>query len=253
MISRAAGLMLRENIGQFEKAAMKAFELYTDDKRVLGNTFLAEARQHSVIINDCQRWSTISIMKWSKRGIRSWRMSPAYSIVAVAIILGIATTLIILRSILVPLRHVVSAMEGITSGDLNTPLPPEAGNEIGAMSKTLRLFRESIVERTRLAEERDHQRRMIETALRTIPDGLVLYDQDDRVVLCNNKFRDLYPGIADLIVPGIKFAEILRAVVDRKLIDLGERTPEEWIAERIRQHSDPTGLPEYQYNGTWVR
>jgi signal transduction histidine kinase len=41
--------------------------------------------------------------------------------------------------------------------------------------------------------------------------------------------------------------------VDRKLIDLGERTPEEWIAERIQQHSDPTGFPEYQYNGTWVR
>jgi signal transduction histidine kinase len=177
----------------------------------------------------------------------------AYFIVAVAIILGIATTLVILRSMLVPLRHVVSAMDGITTGDLNTPLPPEAGDEIGAMSKTLRLFRESIVERTRLAEERDRQRRMIETALRTISDGFVLYDPDDRLVLCNSKFRDLYPGIADLIVPGIKFADILRAVVDRKLIDLGERTADEWIAERMRQHSDPTGFPEYQYNGTWVR
>jgi signal transduction histidine kinase/HAMP domain-containing protein len=251
--------VLRENIGQFEKAAMKAVELYTDDKRVLGNTLLAEARQHSVIIND--RLSALvddlnhEVVQARDQVVADVAQTTqiAYSIVAVAIVLGIATTLVILRSILVPLRHVVSAMEGITAGDLNIPLPPEAGNEIGAMSKTLRLFRESIVERTRLAEERDRQRRMIETALRTIPDGFVLYDPDDRVVLCNSKFRDLYPGIADLIVPGIKFGEILRAVVDRKLIDLGERSPEEWIAERIRQHSDPTGFPEYQYNGTWVR
>ena len=43
---------MREQIGEFEKAAMEAVELYTDDKRVLGNTLLAQARQHSVIIDD---------------------------------------------------------------------------------------------------------------------------------------------------------------------------------------------------------
>ena len=65
--------------------------------------------------------------------------------------------------------------------------------------------------------------------------------------------RDLYPGIADLIVPGIPFPAILRAVVDRKLIDLDGKTPEGWIAERMRQHTDPKGFSEYQYNATWVR
>src|SRR5262249_23209115 len=58
-------------------------------------------------------------------------------------------------SILVPLRHLVSAMDGITAGDLNVPIPQAAGNEIGAMANTLRLFRESIVERARLAEKGD--------------------------------------------------------------------------------------------------
>ena len=144
-------------------------------------------------------------------------------------------------------------MDGITAGDLNTPIPPASGDEIGLMAKTLQLFRESIVERTRLADESDRQRRLIETALRTISDGFVLYGPDDRLVLCNSKFRDLYPGIADLIVPGIPFPAILRAVVDRKLIDLDGKTPEGWIAERMRQHADPKGFSEYQYNNTWVR
>jgi signal transduction histidine kinase/HAMP domain-containing protein len=251
--------VLREQIGEFEKAAMQAVELYTDDKRVLGNTFLAQARQHSVIIND--RLSALvddlnrEVVRARDQVVadvaRTTRV--AYAIIAVAIILGVATTLTVLRSILLPLREVVSAIDGITAGDLNTPVPAAAANEIGAMANTLRLFRESIVERTRLTAEGERQRHMIETSLRTIPDGFVLYDSNDRLVLCNSKFLEFTPGIADLIKPGIAFPDILRAVVDRRLVDFGNRKPDEWVAERLRQHADPTGFPEYEYNGTWLR
>ena len=250
---------LREKIAEFEKAAMQAVELYTDDKRVLGNTVLAEARQHSVTIND--RLSTLvddlhhEVVQGRDRVVADVARTTeiAYLIVAVAIILGMAATLVVLSSILVPLRRLVSAMEGITAGDLNLPIPAAARNEIGTMANTLRLFRESNVERARLAEERDRQRRMIETSIETIPDGFVLYDRDDRLVLCNSKFRDFTPGIADVIVPGVAFVSILRAIAEREMIDLGGRSAEEWIAGRLRQHSDPDGFPEYLYNGNWIR
>jgi HAMP domain-containing protein len=212
---------------------------------VLGNTLLAQARQHSVIIDE--QLSTLvddlnrEVVQARDQVVADVERTTqiAYSIVALAIILGIATTLIVLRSILVPLREVVTAMDGITAGDLNTPIPPAATNEIGTMAKTLRLFRESIVERTRLAEEGERQRRMIETSLRTIPDGFVLYDSDDRLVLNNSKFVEFTPGIADLIKPGVAFSDILRAVVDRKMVDFGSRNPDEWVAERMRQHAEP--------------
>ena len=250
---------LKRQVANFEEAAFQAVEQYTDDQRVLGNTLLAEARQHSVRIND--RLSAIvddlnrEVLRARDQVVSDVAQTTriAYILVALTIILGIATTLVILRSILIPLRQVTAAMDGITAGDLNTPIPPASGDEIGLMAKTLQLFRESIVERTRLADESDRQRRLIETALRTISDGFVLYGPDDRLVLCNSKFRDLYPGIADLIVPGIPFTAILRAVVDRKLIDLDSKTPDGWIAERMQQHADPKGFSEYQYNNAWVR
>jgi signal transduction histidine kinase/CheY-like chemotaxis protein/HAMP domain-containing protein len=250
---------LKRQVADFEKAALQAVEQYTDDQRVLGNTFLAQARQHSVLIND--RLSAMvddlnrQVVRARDQVVEDVAQTTriAYFIVAAAIILGIATTLVVLRSILVPLREVISAMEGITAGNLSAAIPPTSGDEIGVMARTLRLFRESIVERTRLADEGDRQRRMIETALRTISDGFVLYDPDDRIVMCNSKFRDLYPGIADVIVPGIKFRDILRAVVDRQLIGLAGKTPDEWITERLRQHAVPKGSSEYQYNSTWVR
>jgi signal transduction histidine kinase/DNA-binding response OmpR family regulator/HAMP domain-containing protein len=255
----AEAAALKRQVASFEEAAFQAVEQYTDDQRVLGNTLLAEARQHSVRIND--RLSAIvdglnrEVLRARDQVVSDVAQTTriAYILVVLTIILGIATTLVILRSILVPLRQVTAAMGGITAGDLNTPIPPASGDEIGLMARTLQLFRESILERTRLADESDRQRRLIETALRTISDGFVLYGPDDRLVLCNSKFRDLYPRIADLIVPGIPFTSILRAVVDRKLIDLDGKTPDGWIAERMRQHADPKGFSEYQYNSAWVR
>jgi signal transduction histidine kinase/HAMP domain-containing protein len=144
--------VLREKIAEFEKGAMQAVELYTDDKRVLGNTVLAEARQHSVVIDD--RLSALvgdlnhEVVQARDQVVADVAQTTqiAYLIVAVAMILGIAATLVVLRSILVPLRHLVSAMDGITAGDLNVPIPQAAGNEIGAMANTLRLLRESTVE-----------------------------------------------------------------------------------------------------------
>src|SRR5262245_20607872 len=250
---------LREKIAEFEKAAIQAVELYTDDKRVLGNTVLAEARLHSVTIND--RLSTLvddlhrDVEQGRDRVVADVARTAqiAYFIVAVAIILGTAATLVVLGSILLPLRRLVSAMDGITGGDLNVSIPAAARSEIGTMANTLRLFRESIVERTRLAEEGDRQRRMIETSIQTSPHSLVLYDRDDNLALCNSHFRYLPPGIADVIVPGVAFVRVRHSLVERGMVDLGGQSAEAWIAERLRQHSDPGGFPEYLYNGSWVR
>jgi signal transduction histidine kinase/CheY-like chemotaxis protein/HAMP domain-containing protein len=251
--------VLRKEIDEFERSAMRAVEQYTDDQRVIANTSIAEARQHSVIINN--RLEALvedlnaQVARARERVVADVARTTdlAYLLVGAAIVLGIAITLVVLRSILVPLRDVVHAMNGITAGNLQTPIPAGAGGEIGTMAKTLRLFRESIVERERLAEETDRQRRMIETAIETISDGFVLYDPQDRLVMCNTKFRELYPKVDDVLVPGTPFPAILRAVAGRGLVDLGGRTPDQWIAERLAQHRDPKGFPEYRYNNVWAR
>src|SRR5262245_35181804 len=109
---------LREKIAEFEKTAMHAVELHTDDKRVLGNTVLAEARQHSVTIND--RLSTLvdelhhEVVQGRDRVVADVARTAeiAYLIVAIAIILGMAATLVVLGSILVPLRRLVPQLKG---------------------------------------------------------------------------------------------------------------------------------------------
>jgi adenylate cyclase len=251
--------VLKEEIAKFEASAKLAVERYTNDQRVLGNIALAEARQHSVIINN--RLAALvddlnaEVVRARDQVVADVARTTqvAYIIVAIALALGMGLTLIVLRSILVPLNAVMAAMDGVTAGRLNTPIPKVRGGEIGAMAKTLELFRDSIIERERLAAETERQRRMIATAIETISEGFVLYDPQDRLVLCNSKFRELYPKITDLMVPGTPFATILRAIVDREMIDLQGRTPDEWIAERLANHANPKGSPEYRYNQVWAR
>jgi methyl-accepting chemotaxis protein len=68
---------------------------------------------------------------------------------------------VILRSIAVPLRHLVEAIDGLGAGNLSVTIPPAGPDEIGAIAHTLGLFRDSLKERDRLAAEAETQRKTI--------------------------------------------------------------------------------------------
>ncbi|MBC8026458.1 MAG: response regulator [Steroidobacteraceae bacterium] len=250
---------LKQELALFAASSTEAVEAYTDDKRVIGNMYLAQARQHSIKI-ESRLSSLVSDLDNKAARARDegvaeagQTMRVALGAVALALILGITATYLVLRSILQPLGNVVVAMNRITAGDLEAPIPRPGRDEIGIMATTLELFRDSIAERARLAIEGDRQRRMMETAIETISDGFVLYDPSDRIVLCNSKFKELYPGIAELAVPGISLSAMLQALVDRELVTLGDKTGGEWIAARLRLHESADGFAEYNYQGTWIR
>jgi signal transduction histidine kinase/CheY-like chemotaxis protein/HAMP domain-containing protein len=250
---------LRQEIERFDKAASRAVEEYTNDHRVVGNTFMAQARQHSQRIEQ-RLTSLVSDLQRDTGRIRTEIVTSvdnttrnAIILVSIATILGIVTTLIVLNSILGPLNQVVTAMGAITGGKLDATIPPVTKDEIGSMAKTLHLFRDSLVEREQLTNEAKRQHRMIETAIETISDGFILCDSHDNLVLCNNKFRELYPELADLTEPGTPFADLVHATVARKTVNMGDQNPNAWVAERLRRHANPSGSAEYHYRDIWVR
>jgi adenylate cyclase len=251
---------IKQEVAQFETDAMRAVDEYTNDQRVVGNTFLAAARQHSVAI-DARITSFVEGLNREAAQARSRVQADvaettvvAAIAVGIAILLGIAATFVVLRSISRPLDDVVAAIAGITAGNLDVAIPPSAADEIGAMARTLELFRDSLTERNRLTAEREHERKTLAAAIATISDGFVLYDADDRIVVCNERVREIYPQRADLFRPGTSFREILDAAVARSVPDLKGRTPEEWIEERLRQHFEPYSVAEHSYrNDRWVR
>ena len=216
---------VRRELVDFETSAQRAVAEYTGDHRVLGNTFMAAARQHSVAI-DAKIAAFVAGLSREAAEARSAVQAEvaqttllAASGVALAILIGIGATLIVLRSIVRPLDAVVSAMSGLTAGKLDVPIPEAAPDEIGAMARTLGLFRESLIERAELSANSEAQRRMIATAIETISDGFALYGPDDRLILCNSRFRGLYPTLDDLTRPGTPFLTLIEAVVGRGAVD----------------------------------
>lgn len=91
-------------------------------------------------------------------------------------------------------------------------------------------------------------------AIASLPDGFVLYDENDRLVLCNEKYRDYYKTSADLLMPGVKFEEIIRTGVERGQYVDAKNDPEGWIKARLHLHGSSTEPVEQQLDdGRWLR
>jgi PAS domain S-box-containing protein len=108
-----------------------------------------------------------------------------------------------------------------------------------------------------LSDARDEAtaaRRRLTDALESISEGFFLYDADDRMVLCNSRYRELYPGMADVYRPGLQFEEMLRMVVERGIVADAIERPEEWVEQRLAQHRNP-GEPflQPQRDGRWIQ
>ena len=51
---------------------------------------------------------------------------------------------------------------------------------------------------------------MLENAIESMSDGFVMFDAEDRLVICNSRYRELYAVSAPFITPGALFEDIIR-------------------------------------------
>jgi signal transduction histidine kinase len=91
-----------------------------------------------------------------------------------------------------------------------------------------------------LAEERaaTAQARLID-AIESIPECFMLLDADDRLVLCNSRYPELYAPAAHLYVPGTPFEEICRACALAGFPAEAKGREEEWLRNRMARHRAP--------------
>ena len=90
-------------------------------------------------------------------------------------------------------------------------------------------------------------------AIESLNGGFVLYDADDKLVMCNQSYRGMYPQTADLNVAGTKFEDLIRADVARGQVPEAVGREEQWLAERIRSHLSDESTSEQQLaDGRWI-
>ena len=258
---------IEKEVAEYHAAAMQSVEEYTEDRRVIGNTYLAAARQHSVAINARLRSFFEDLNREAaqarKQVLDDVADTTRVALIAVAIssLLGIGATIVVLRSISRPLDDVVAAMNRIVAGDLNAPIPSSAPDEIGAMARTLELFRASILERAKLSAERETQlkelreaRSRLTDAIESISEGFSLYDADDKLIVCNSRYKELFPTHSDVMLPGTSFETVIRTATERGLIQDAVGRRDSWLSERLSLHRTTGGTHiQHRSDGRWIR
>jgi class 3 adenylate cyclase/phosphoglycerate-specific signal transduction histidine kinase len=151
-----------------------------------------------------------------------------------------------------PLENITAAMSDLAGGDTSADIPyRDRRDEIGLMAQALGVFRDITIE-VQESNLRDIQqaRRRLADAIESITEGFSLYDGEDRLVICNQRYRTLlYPDMVDEIVTGMTFEEIIRSAAERGYVKDAEGRIEEWVENRLAGHREP-GEPQMQQRST---
>ena len=150
---------VRSELAQYDQVADKAVDEYTNDRRVIGNSLLAQARQHSLavdqllasIVADLTDEAVAARQKAMAEAAAATRLSRI--VVAAAVLVGILLTFLLLRAIVVPLRRLIEAMDGLNTGNVDVAIPKAGADEIGAVALTLGRFRDTLKEQNRRERE----------------------------------------------------------------------------------------------------
>ncbi|MDO8875746.1 MAG: EAL domain-containing protein, partial [Pseudolabrys sp.] len=97
-----------------------------------------------------------------------------------------------------------------------------------------------------------HQR--LVDAFEAIPEGIALFDADDRYVLWNHHYAEMYGASGATIAVGMGFEDMLRAGLARGQYADAIGREEEWLAERLACHRQRSSAHEQKLSeGRWVR
>ena len=143
---------------------------YSSDDSAAGNALLERAKSRILNIDDeiNRVVDRVEQQAVARRDVSTRRAELAVklSIVGGVGVLAFALgfTALTVRSITVPLKQMERSMASITRGELDAPLPATDVSDIEAMTSTLGMLRDSLIERGRLERERQRAEAEIRAA-----------------------------------------------------------------------------------------
>jgi len=72
-----------------------------------------------------------------------------------------------------------------------------------------------------------HRRDMFHDAIESINESFTIYDKDDKLLIWNSKFEQLYPKLKGFLKPGISYQQLIEEAIKQEQFDYGELSAEE--------------------------
>ncbi|MCZ8294465.1 MAG: PAS domain S-box protein [Hylemonella sp.] len=100
----------------------------------------------------------------------------------------------------------------------------------------------------------EEEQRILRGAIEALGEAFVLFDPDDRLVYCNDKYRQLYVPIQDEIHVGAAYEKIVRAAADAGIFKHSQDDKEASVQEALSLHRMPySDRIRELHDGRWLR
>jgi signal transduction histidine kinase len=123
------------------------------------------------------------------------------------------------------------------------------GNQVQERTAALT---DALAELTRAKEKEAQAKQRLAAAIEAINQGIVLCDADDRIVVTNERYRELWGGLP--AEPGTRFAEVVSGAAARGMVATEQDTEGSWEDFRMQRHRTPGEPFVIQFrDGTWLQ
>jgi diguanylate cyclase (GGDEF)-like protein len=147
-------------------------------------------------------------------------------------------TLFVGRSIVAPIRSITQAMRGLSSGQGRIAVGyRNRRDEIGQMVEAIAVFQQTMERQNNLLQDRQDELRAqnlrFDAALNHMAQGLAMFDAEQRLVVCNRIYAQLYGLTPEQVRPGTTIRQLLEYRHARGVfgnVDF-ETFARDWLAE----------------------
>ncbi len=103
-------------------------------------------------------------------------------------------------------------------------------------------------------QKAEHSEKLLREAVSSIALGFTIYDDQDRLVLCNEAYLNFYATSRDLIVPGCLFEDIVRRGAERGQYSAALGDVDAWVRQRVAKHRQASGeiIEQQLDDGRWL-
>lgn len=99
----------------------------------------------------------------------------------------------------------------------------------------------------------DAARARLRDAIESLSDGFALFDAQDRLVMYNTAFLDIWPEFRDIVASQPCFAELVDLLADHGSTIGSLVAPERWKQERLARHRDAGAHVQLLADGRWLQ
>ncbi|MDB2613735.1 PAS domain S-box protein [Chlamydiales bacterium] len=89
-------------------------------------------------------------------------------------------------------------------------------------------------------------------AIEILSSGFVLFDKNEKLVVCNSLYKEMYSEVREFLTPGTSYEVILNELFKRKIPESRGIDKEQWMAQKIAHLRNPGKLREERLKERWI-